>query len=177
MLFILIASFRPNIKLRDEFRELLLSKHLSRLGTTLSVGGADREIVIRAIARVHRIGQHNPTTVWMYTVENTVEQSIYDISVTRRLAHIGRSSGRVERSDDASLENKLHAANTMELEETPLSNLLAKGSSGGEVVRKEDLWKCLFTRHSRDAEREVVRRFGEDAVEARQDLGGGANGV
>ena len=126
---------------------------------------------------MHRIGQHNPTTVWMYTVENTVEQSIYDISVTRRLAHIGRSSGRVERSEDASLENKLHVANTMELEETPLSNLLAKGSSGGEVVRKEDLWKCLFTRHSRDAEREVVRHFAENAAEDRQDLGGGADGV
>ena len=102
----------------------------------------------------------------MYTVENTVEQSIYDISVTRRLAHIGRSSdGIKKRSEDASLENKLHAANTMELEEAPISNLLAKGSSGGEVVRKEDLWKCLFTRSSRDSEREFVQHLGGNAAE------------
>lgn len=140
-------------------------KYLSRLDITPSLRDTDCKIVFRAIARVHRIGQHNPTTVWMYTVENTVEQSIYDISVTRRLAHIGRSNGRVKRSEDASLENKLDAANTMELEETPLSNLLAKGSSGGEVVPKEDLWKCLFTRSSR--EREVVQHLdGDDAAEA-----------
>lgn len=102
----------------------------------------------------------------MYTVEATVEQSIYDISVTRRLAHIGRSSGGVkERREGATLENELHAANTMELEEAPISNLLAKGSSGGEVVRKEDLWKCLFTRSSRHSEREVVQHLGENAAE------------
>lgn len=133
------------------------------------------ELFCRAIARVHRIGQHHPTTVWMYTVENTVEQSIYDISVTRRLAHIGRSSGKVKRSEDASLENKLDAANTAELEETPLGNLLAKGSSGGEVVGKEDLWNCLFkgrTRSSGEAEREVARHLGGSAAEARRDLGG-----
>lgn len=43
---------------------------------------------LQAIARVHRIGQHRPTTVWMYIVNETVEESIYDISVKRRMAHI-----------------------------------------------------------------------------------------
>lgn len=45
-------------------------------------------IELQAIARVHRIGQHRPTTVWMYLIADTVEESIYDISVTRRLAHM-----------------------------------------------------------------------------------------
>lgn len=86
---------------------------------------------------MHRVGQNQPTTVWMYIVEDTVEKSIYDISVTRR-------SSRVERSEEASLESKIDAANSMELEQVALGNLLAKKSSGGEVVRKEDLWDCLF---------------------------------
>lgn len=114
----------------------------------------------------------------MYTVEGTVERSIYDISVTRRLEHMGRSSGKAKRSEDASLENKIDAANSMELEATPLGNLLAKGSSGGEMVGKEDLWNCLFrqaaghARYSEEAEREVVRHLGGTAAEARLDLGG-----
>ncbi|KAK2738270.1 hypothetical protein FQN57_007133 [Myotisia sp. PD_48] len=47
-------------------------------------------IELQAIARVHRIGQHRETTVWMYLVADTVEESIYDISVSRRLAHIAQ---------------------------------------------------------------------------------------
>ncbi|EFR01745.1 hypothetical protein MGYG_04745 [Nannizzia gypsea CBS 118893] len=47
-------------------------------------------IELQAIARVHRIGQHQDTTVWMYLVANTVEETIYQISVARRLAHTAR---------------------------------------------------------------------------------------
>ena len=114
----------------------------------------------------------------MYIVGNTVEKSIYDMAVNRRLAHMGRSSGKVKRSEDASLENKIDAANTMELEETLLGNLLTKGSSGGEVVGKEDLWNCLFrqtqrhTRYSQEAEREVGRYLRVTAAEARLDVSG-----
>ena len=109
----------------------------------------------------------------MYIVEDTVEKSIYEVSVSRRLAHLGRSSGNVKRSEDGSLENEIDAANSVELEEKPLGNLLAKGSSGGEVVGKEDLWNCLF--HQRPGQtrtREVVQHLGATAAEARLDLDG-----
>ena len=104
----------------------------------------------------------------MYIVEDTVERSIYDISVTRRLTHISEK-------EDASLEKTIDAANTMELEERPIGNLLAKGSSGGELVGKEDLWSCLFRqrpghdRYSQEAEREIARYVGGNAAEARRD--------
>lgn len=160
-----------------------LEKH-SRARHTPQVGNTDCKFECRAIARVHRIGQHQPTTVWMYIVEDTVEKSIYDISVTRRLGHMGRSSGKGKRREDASIENEIDAANTMEVEQSPLGNLLAKGSSGGEVVGKDDLWNCLFggkvghTRYSRDAEREVVRHLGATAAEVRLDLDGqSVNGI
>lgn len=135
-------------------------------------------IELQAIARVHRIGQHSLTTVWMYIVEDTVEKSIYDISVTRRLSQMGRSGDKVERSGEASLERKIDAANTMELEGKALGHLLAKGTSGGEMVSQEDLWKCLFSHrpgqhgYSQEAEREVARHFGGIAAEARTDLNG-----
>ncbi|MCJ1471859.1 hypothetical protein MMC13_000500 [Lambiella insularis] len=128
---------------------------------------------LQAIARVHRIGQYHSTTVWMYLVEDTVEKAIYDISVTRRLAHIGRS---VQKSASSDLgEDDLEAANSLELQEAPLSKLLTKGPGGGEMVEKEDLWNCLFQQRlatkvivSEEAERVASRFLGASASEERQ---------
>lgn len=132
-------------------------------------------IELQAIARVHRIGQHQPTTVWMYLIDGTVEQSICDISVQRRLAHMGQSGTKDGKDvNGIELENKIEAANTFELEEAPLSNLLTKGPGDGEVVLEDDLWNCLFktgqaSRASQAVEREVARYLGADAAEARRD--------
>ncbi|KIX93982.1 uncharacterized protein Z520_10319 [Fonsecaea multimorphosa CBS 102226] len=125
-------------------------------------------IELQAIARVHRIGQHRPTTVWMYLIADTVEESIYDISVTRRLAHMksnssnggsgqkgkgksgtgassaSQSGTHTPTTNNALQENAIDAANSMELQAADLSRLLASGKSGGEMVDKEDLWSCLF---------------------------------
>ncbi|KAG8413208.1 hypothetical protein J3458_012796 [Metarhizium acridum] len=45
---------------------------------------------LQAIARVDRIGQQHETTVWLYLVSGTVEESIYNLSVQRRMEHMGR---------------------------------------------------------------------------------------
>ena len=72
----------------------------------------------------------------------------------------------MERIENTSLENKIDAANTMELEQAALGKLLAKGSSGGEVVGQEDLWNCLFQHRSghthspQERGREMVRHLG-----------------
>ncbi|MCJ1431726.1 hypothetical protein MMC27_001081 [Xylographa pallens] len=129
---------------------------------------------LQAIARVHRIGQYHPTTVWMYLVEDTVEKAIYDISVTRRLAHIGRSA---ETGDTVNLdEDDIEIANSLELQDAPLSKLLTKGSGGGEMVEKKDLWNCLFRQKvgsrgpivSEEAERETTKFLGATAAEERR---------
>lgn len=132
-------------------------------------------IELQAIARVHRIGQSQETTVWMYLVEGTVEKSIYDISVQRRMAHMGQfPSADAQQHDTTALESQIDAANTLEMEDTALSELLTKGSGGGEMVPREDLWECLFRQQpsrdgqaSEDAAREVARQLGADAAEAR----------
>lgn len=41
-------------------------------------------------------------------------------------------------------ENTLDAANSMEMQQAPLSTLLVQGKGEGEVVRADDLWNCLF---------------------------------
>ncbi|KAL8731356.1 MAG: hypothetical protein Q9166_003448 [cf. Caloplaca sp. 2 TL-2023] len=106
-------------------------------------------IELQAIARVHRIGQQQATTVWVYVVENTVEKSVYEISVERRMAHIG-AIGQA-----AVMEKQIEAADRLELEGAALGKLLSGGSSGGEVVDKDDLWNCLF-RHRPTQMQEVL---------------------
>jgi E3 ubiquitin-protein ligase SHPRH len=105
-------------------------------------------IELQAIARVHRIGQQRPTTVFMYLISDTVEQAIYEISVARRLEHMKTAQPHKSLSDSASPvdeESTLDAANSAEMEATPLKNLLTK-KGDGEMVQSNDLWACLFSK-------------------------------
>lgn len=143
-------------------------------------------IELQAIARVHRIGQYRETTVWMYLVDGTVEKAIYDISVQRRIAHMSQirstalnAEGKDGGDADTVLERQLEAANTAEVEDTPIADLFTKGSGGGEMVPNEDLWDCLFrqtpsqvNQGSEDVQREVAKQLGADAAEARMRQGG-----
>jgi E3 ubiquitin-protein ligase SHPRH len=145
---------------------------------------------LQAIARVHRIGQQRETTVWMYLVADTVEESIYDISVTRRLAHLKRGengssitsrSGTATPKDTGVTEGAIDAANSLELQSADLNRLLTSGKSGGEVVGSDDLWQCLFGKANRrdqglsaalgEANTEVGRFLRAEAAEER--VGGG----
>ena len=100
---------------------------------------------LQAIARVHRIGQEQETTVWLYIVDGTVEESIYNLSVQRRMEHMGRTQNeKSKQSTPELLDVNLEAANSIELEHASLSKLMSKGKTAGEAVDKGDLWDCLF---------------------------------
>ena len=123
---------------------------------------------LQAIARVHRIGQHRPTTVWQYLINGTVEEHIYELSVKRRMGHLSRvmpttPSSSLEASQSSSSQQHQHehqqqgddaqhlsemvieAANALELElPVPVNGLMAKGHGEGEIVDEDDLWACLF---------------------------------
>jgi len=104
---------------------------------------------LQAIARVDRIGQHQETNVWLYLVDGTVEESIHQLSVRRRMEHIGQrlSAGKGKEKElgpDDLLDTNLEEANSLELQKASLTGLLAKGGKGGEMIEKEDLWDCLF---------------------------------
>ena len=131
-------------------------------------------IEIQAIARVDRIGQHSPTTVWMYIINGTVEKAIYELSIRRRLTHMGKvrsenglRDGPGSHTDEQSLSDEfLEAANTRELQETATANLFSKGrdSAGDEVVAQSDLWKCLFSQHSREGGVEGEEALNRNAI-------------
>ena len=111
---------------------------------------------LQAIARVHRIGQTRPTTVWMYLVRDTVEEGIYEMIEARRLdlvrqrsrhSHAATRSRAITPVADSSVdEDALDVTESLELQSKPLSNLLTKGRDGGEIVSNDDLWSCLFTK-------------------------------
>ena len=132
-------------------------------------------IELQAIARVHRIGQQRPTTVFMYLISDTVEEAIYDISVARRLAHIGKYSSSSSRSGASTpmlQENTLDKANSAEMQAAPLKSLLRK-KGNGEEVKEDDLWHCLFGKQRKVAgpvlEQEVGRHLRAEAAEGRTD--------
>lgn len=117
---------------------------------------------LQAIARVDRIGQEQETTVWLYIVDGTVEESIYNLSVRRRMEHMGdharasaRDKGKSKESTPELADEAIEAANSMELEHASLSKLMGKGKAAGEAVDKGDLWECLFGHvvHDRQASR------------------------
>lgn len=135
-------------------------------------------IELQAIARVHRIGQQRPTTVFMYLVSDTVEEAIYDISVARRLEHIGRTTARSQIADEVAApvlqEQTLDAANSAELQAAPLKQLLRR-KGDGEIVREDDLWRCLFGKVRKQnkpvlvLESEVDRHLRAEAADGRRD--------
>lgn len=104
-------------------------------------------IELQAIARVDRIGQLQKTHVYLYLIEDTVEERIYDISVKRRLEHIS-AHGKGKRAavkEEPLEEGRIEEANNAVFETGAASlALLAKGKTGGENVDKNDLWACLF---------------------------------
>ncbi|PNH55862.1 hypothetical protein VD0003_g1772 [Verticillium dahliae] len=136
-------------------------------------------IELQAIARVDRIGQQHETTVWLYLVEGTVEESIYNLSVKRRLQHLSSvTKGKSKETTPDVLEPTLEAANTFEMENASLSKLMSKDRSAGEAVDKEDLWECLFghvaraaNSESREERREnpaVMNLLAAEAAESRR---------
>ena len=102
-------------------------------------------IELQAIARVDRIGQEHETTVWLYIVDGTVEESIYDLSVRRRMEHMGRNfKGKSKESTPELLDITLEDSNALEMQGAQLTKLMRKGKGGGEAVPKDDLYPCLF---------------------------------
>ncbi|KMU88752.1 DNA repair protein rad5 [Coccidioides immitis H538.4] len=150
-------------------------------------------IELQAIARVHRIGQHRETTVWMYLVSDSVEESIYQLSVSRRLAHIAQKRKELDKSGTGFLvangddgldlsnlnENVIDAANSLEMQDAALGKLLRGRATEGENVDDNDLWQCLFGKVKKNGtgsggaiehmRLEVDRMLRADAAEGRRD--------
>jgi E3 ubiquitin-protein ligase SHPRH len=134
-------------------------------------------VELQAIARVDRIGQRSGTTVWLYVVQGTVEESILEISTRRRMEyqHGRHALPHDKRRRHSTEEARLAVSNSFEMQKASAASLLDKGPRGGEVVDASDLWACLFgNRKDRpkgvgldDEDVEIARFRRAEAAEAR----------
>lgn len=128
--------------------------------------------------------------MWLSIVEGTVEESIYNLSVQRRMEHIGdqdkgKGKGKSNESTPGLSDDKIEGANAQAMEQSSLSKLMGKGRTAGEAIQSSDLWTCLFGNVARSQENEdehlrnnpAVRGFlaAEAAEERRQDGPGPAS--
>ncbi|KAF2863619.1 hypothetical protein K470DRAFT_268039 [Piedraia hortae CBS 480.64] len=116
----------------DVFDCLLLDARTSASGLTLTEATQvficepmlQTAVELQATARVHRIGQTQPTTVWIYLVQDSIEVPIYNLSLQRRL--------ELEREGGGKAEDAVTAVKP------------AIDMTGDEFVEQGDLWRCLF---------------------------------
>lgn len=104
-------------------------------------------------------------------MSNTVDQSIYELSVKRRLEHLGHATtskkgkGRAV-SDEELVAQALEDADSLEMQQSVPGNLLYKGHDG-EAVSENDLWTCLFGGRTK---RRAVNLIGSDTTDVLVDI-------
>ncbi|EER42678.1 SNF2 family helicase/ATPase [Histoplasma capsulatum H143] len=104
-------------------------------------------IELQAIARVHRIGQKQETTVWM---QHSVKSQNHNLGIGER----GGEDGEDE-NGHVPIETVIEAANSLEIQDAKLGNLMAGTAAEGELVPDDDLWQCLFAKSNRRAKSRV----------------------
>ncbi|XXZ97957.1 hypothetical protein QA089_000437 [Meyerozyma guilliermondii] len=100
---------------------------------------------LQAISRIHRIGQTKVTTVWLFAIENTVEESILLMSTNKRLGYLESKDGDIAGRISQSSERDLTKAESMALMTSGgIDTMINKGNGEGETVTNNDLWSAFF---------------------------------
>lgn len=97
---------------------------------------------LQAISRVHRIGQRAPTTIWMFAIENTVEQYIVENSTRKRL-EFARGNSKPEEAN-FNEEQEMVEMDSKALMESEGKQALVDPKQQGELVTGEDLIRSMF---------------------------------
>lgn len=101
---------------------------------------------LQAIGRIHRIGQKKKTTVWMFAIENSVEESIVLMSTKKRLQYINKEKKKVAGKNEQTTINDLNEAESMTLMQSEgNAALVGKNFGDGEEVTNSDLWDAFFS--------------------------------
>lgn len=92
---------------------------------------------LQAISRIHRIGQKDVTTVWMFAIEGTVEENIVALGTRKRLGYLEADVAELAEQDLEMAERDLETA-----ELAFLGSSRVFGNS--ETVSDEDLREVYF---------------------------------
>lgn len=109
---------------------------------------------LQAISRIHRIGQKNVTTVWMFAIENSVEENIVALGTRKRLEylranaqenHLQPKSAEPELPEQI-VENDLRTAESFALTLGQATEVTSGRQFAGnsESIADTDLWNVYF---------------------------------
>lgn len=144
----LITCYLLNAKAQSSGLTLVNATHVFLCEPLVNVS-----LELQAISRIHRIGQTKPTTVWMFAIENTVEESIILMSTNKRLQYIKELKDENESGDGTSdltsenvIEKKLTEAESSTLMNSGgIDTMVSKSAMQGEAVLNSDLWAAFFS--------------------------------
>ncbi|WPK24700.1 hypothetical protein PUMCH_001983 [Australozyma saopauloensis] len=95
---------------------------------------------LQAISRIHRIGQTKVTTVWMFSVQNTIEDNIVALGTKKRLEYLAASANAAKNLDHRTLgiqgnsEDLLSSGNALLAAE---SEAMSYGPSNGQATNDD----------------------------------------
>lgn len=103
---------------------------------------------LQAISRIHRIGQKNVTTVWMFAIENSVEENIVEIGTRKRLEYLRANAkeNHIQAKEDADqmVENDIRTAESFALTLGQTADGGRQFSGNSESIADSDLWNVYF---------------------------------
>lgn len=103
---------------------------------------------LQAISRIHRIGQKNITTVWMFAIENSVEENIVEIGTRKRLEYLranAKENHMVAKEEvDQMVENDIRTAESFALTLGQTGDNGRQFSGNSESIADSDLWSVYF---------------------------------
>lgn len=147
-----ITCFLLNAKAQASGLTLINAQHIFLCEPLVNTS-----LELQAISRIHRIGQTKVTTVWMFAIENTVEESITLLSTNKRLQYLEYGTPAPETKSNKNSEKGLTAAESMTLMKSGgIDTLVQKGAGEGETVSNGDLWDAFFCANSSKEQRETM---------------------
>lgn len=103
---------------------------------------------LQAISRIHRIGQKNITTVWMFAIENSVEENIVALGTRKRHEYLKANAQEnhqpQEDEADKIVETDLRTAESFALTLGQATETGRQFSGNSESIADSDLWNVYF---------------------------------
>lgn len=91
---------------------------------------------LQAISRIHRIGQNKVTTVWMFSVQNTVEENIVALGTKKRLQYLLANARETDKLEGHVLGIN-GSSDTTQLKELDLLTAESEAMSYGTLEKRD----------------------------------------
>lgn len=99
---------------------------------------------LQAISRIHRIGQTKVTTVWMFAIENTIEENIVALGARRRLEYFRANAKERHLAEPTDKNGVLQESELLAAESFALTLEAKSAARTLETVENDDLYAIFY---------------------------------